>query len=264
MSINIDLTKQTAVIYGAGRGIGEAIATELAKAGATVYIADLILENCEALSNRLNEQGFNTKACKCDVSSYEEVDAVMAQAEAETGRLDIVINNAGIVTLDSFLDTPISDVEKLINVNLMGANNGCQASVKRMQKYNHGKIVNTSSFAGRHALPEGFAHYGMTKAGVIYLTQAAAYAGADYNINVNAVCPGIIRTPMWESILDNYENSGADRETSWKESLKHFIPLARGDQKPEDIAYTVLFLCSEYANHITGQSINVDGGAAMN
>ena len=156
-------------------------------------------------------------------------------------------------------------ISKLIDTNLMGANNGCQAAIKQMIKLGTpGKIVNTSSFAGRQAMKEGFAHYGMTKAGVIYLTQAAAYAGAPYNINVNAVCPGIIRSDMWESILDSYVESGLDREESWKESLKHFIPLARGDQKAEDIAYTVAFLCSEFADHITGQSINVDGGAAMN
>lgn len=132
-----------------------------------------------------------------------------------------------------------------------------------MQKYNHGKIVSTASFAGRHAMKEGFAYYGMTKAAIIYLTQAAAYAGADYNINANSVCPGIIRTPMWEKILDSYVAAGQDRETSWKESLKHFIPLERGDQKSEDIAYAVLFLCSEYADHITGQALNIEGGASM-
>lgn len=128
---------------------------------------------------------------------------------------------------------------------------------------NSGKIVNISSFAGRRALQAGFAHYGITKAGGIYLTQAAAYAGAPYNVNVNSVCPGIIRSAMWEEILDSFENSGLDRETSWKENLKAFIPLARGDQKAIDIAYTVAFLCSEYADHITGQAINVDGGASI-
>ena len=99
---------------------------------------------------------------------------------------------------------------------------------------------------------------------MIYLTQAAAFAGAPYNINVNAICPGIIRTPIWEEILDNYAAAGMDRETSWKESLKTFIPLERGDQKEQDIAYAVAFLCSEYADHTTGQAINVDGDAAMN
>ena len=127
-----------------------------------------------------------------------------------------------------------------------------------------GKIANIASFAGRHALKQGFAHYGMTKAATIYLTQAAAFADPPYNININAICPSIIRTPMWEEILDNYAEAGMDREASWKDSLKTFIPLESGDQKEQDIAYAVTFLCSEYADHITGQSINVDGGAAMN
>ncbi len=207
--------------------------------------------------------GYKGKSVKCDVSSYSDVDAVMEKAEKETGRLDIVINNAGIVTLGSFLETTQEEIKKLIDVNLMGTSNGLQAAIKRMQKYNHGKIVSISSFAGRHAMKEGFAYYGMTKSAVIYLTQAAAYTGADYNINVNSICPGIIRTPMWEKILDSYVEAGQDRETAWKQNLKHFIPLERGDQKSEDIAYAVLFLCSEYANHITGQALNVDGGASM-
>ena len=261
--MNINLNGQTAVVYGAGRGIGEAIASELAKAGAKVYIADLIKENCDHVVEVLKEAGYESVAVACDVSKFDQVDAVMEQAEKETGRLDIVINNAGIVALGSFLDTTQEEISKLINVNLLGTSNGLQAAVRRMQKYNHGKIVSTASFAGRHAMKEGFAYYGMTKAAIIYLTQAAAYAGADYNINVNSICPGIIRSAMWEKILDSYEDAGEDRETSWKESLKHFIPLERGDQKAEDIAYAVVFLCSEYADHITGQALNVDGGASM-
>jgi len=261
--MKIDLTNQTAVVYGAGRGIGEAIATELAKAGAKVYVADLIEENCKHVCEVLKEQGYEGVPVACDVSKFDQVDRVMEKAERETGRLDIVINNAGIVTLGSFLDTTQDEISKLINVNLMGTSNGLQCGVRRMQKYGHGKIVSTASFAGRHAMKEGFAYYGMTKAAIIYLTQAAAYAGADYNINVNSICPGIIRSAMWEKILDSYVEAGLDRETSWHDSLKHFIPLERGDQKAEDIAYAVLFLCSEYADHITGQALNVDGGASM-
>lgn len=262
--MNIDFSGQTAVIFGAGRGIGQAIATELAKAGAKVYVGDLILENAEQVKNELIDAGYQAEAVAVDVSNYAQVDAVLEQAEKETNRLDIVINNAGIVLLSSFVDATPEEVDKIIKINLVGTNNGCQAAIKRMIPYNHGKIVNTASFAGRHALQAGFAHYGMTKSGVIYLTQAAAYAGADHNINVNSICPGIIRSAMWEKILDSYEIAGQDREASWKESLKNFIPLSRGDQKPEDIAYTVMFLCSQYADHITGQAINVDGGASMN
>ncbi len=263
MTMDINLSGQTAVVYGAGRGIGEAIVKQLAEVGANVYIADLILENCEHVRDKLLKLGYKAHAVACDVSKIEEVDAVLKFAEEQTNRLDIVINNAGIVRLDSFLDTSQEDIKRLVDVNIMGANNGCQCAIRRMKKYNQGKIVNTSSFAGRRALKAGFAHYGMTKAGIIYLTQAAAYTGADYNINVNAICPGIIRSQMWEKILDSYEDSGQDREVAWKESLKQFIPLARGDQKAEDIAYSVLFMCSKYADHITGQSLNVDGGASM-
>ena len=261
--MNIRLNGQTAVVYGAGRGIGEAIVRQLALAGAKVYVADLIKENCDHVVDSLKQQGCQGVAVRCDVSKFDQVDAVMEQAEQETGRLDIVINNAGIVTLGSFLETTQEEIGKLISVNLMGASNGLQAGVRRMQKYGHGKIVSTASFAGRHAMKEGFAYYGMTKAAIIYLTQAAAYAGADYNINVNSICPGIIRTPMWEKILDANVAAGEERETSWHNNLKHFIPLERGDQKPEDIAYAVLFLCSPYADHITGQALNVDGGASM-
>ena len=262
--MKVEFLGKTAVVFGAGRGIGEAIAREMASAGAKVYVADLIKENSTGVCNKLRADGFLAEACEVDVTDYERVDAVFVRAIKETGRLDIVINNAGIVGLNSFLDTGEEEIRRLIDVNLMGINNGCQAAIKHMIELGHsGKIVNIASFAGRRALKQGFAHYGMTKAAVIYLTQAAAFAGAPYNINVNSVCPGIIRTPMWEKILDSYAESGMDRETSWKESLKTFIPLERGDQKPEDIAYTVAFLCSEYADHITGQAINVDGGASM-
>ncbi len=264
MSMDINLENQTAVVFGAGRGIGKAIAEELAKAGAVVYVADLILENCLLVKNELTSKGYKALACQVDVSDYNQVEGILKTAERETGKLDIVVNNAGIVSLTPFLDTTTEEFQKLININLIGVNNGLQSAIKIMKKYGHGKIVSTSSFSGRHALQAGFAHYGTTKAGVIYLTQAGAYAGADYCINVNAVCPGIIRTPMWEKILDNYVAQGKDREEAWQESLKNFIPLALGDQKPEDIAYAVLFLCSKYADHITGQSLNVDGGAAMN
>lgn len=256
---------KTAVVFGASRGIGASIAEEIARAGAKVYLSSRSESGCSATRDKLRAEGFAAESMVADVSNYEAVDSVLVKAIEDTGRLDIVVNNAGIVGLNSFLDTSEEEVRKLVDINILGVNNGCQAALKHMIELGiSGKIVNNASFAGRHALPQGFGHYGMTKAAVIYLTQAAAYAGAAYNINVNAVCPGIIRTPMWEEILDNYVASGLDRETSWKDSLKTFIPLERGDQKAEDIAYAVMFLCSEYADHITGQSLNVDGGASMN
>lgn len=255
---------KTAVVFGGSRGIGKAIAVELAKAGATLYIASRQLANAVQTCDELKALGYNAVAEAVEVTDYAQVDGFLEKAQKETGQLDIVINNAGIVGTTPYLDATPEEIQRLFDVNVMGVNHGCQAAIKRMIPAEGGKIVNIASFAGRRAMRAGFAHYGMSKSAVIYLTQAAAYAASPYNINVNAVCPGIIRTDMWEQILDAMlEGNDRDREEVWKESLDTFIPLARGDQKPEDIAYTILFLCSTYADHITGQSVNVDGGGSM-
>lgn len=262
--MNIRFDGKVAVVFGAAGGIGEAIVTLFAEGGAIVYIADYNLENAKKISEKLNALHYKTKPVKVDVSKDSEVNAVIKLVVAENNKIDIVVNNAGIVGLNSYLETTSEEFKRLLDVNLIGVDNGTKAALAEMIKQNDGKIVNVSSFAGRHALESGFAHYGITKAGVIYLSQAAAYAGAPYNVNVNSICPGIIRSPMWEEILDSFEKGGLDRETSWKENLKRYIPLARGDQKAIDIAYSVAFLCSEYADHISGQALNVDGGASMN
>lgn len=265
MKMTIDLSNQTAVIFGAGRGIGEMIARQLAYAGAKVYVADIQQDNCEHVKQSLIAEGYQAEAATCDVRDIASIDAVLELAEQETGRLDIVVNNAGIDCTAPFLDCSQEEIMRVISINQMGPNNGMQAAIRRMIKYGHGKIVNTSSFAGRRDMPHGmgFGHYGWTKAAINYITQSAAFAGADYNINVNCVAPGIVLTKMWEDILDDDVKNGKDREEAWKEHLKNYIPLARGAQLPEDIAYSVVFLCSKYADHITGQVLYVDGGASV-
>jgi len=210
--MEIRLDGKTAVVFGGSRGIGRAIAWELARAGATVYIGNRQQKNAEKTRRELEEAGIRAAAGAVEVTDYAQVDAFLERAEKETGRLDIVVNNAGIVGTGAFLETGQEEIRRLVEVNQLGVNNGCQAALKRMIPRREGKIVNTSSFAGRRAMRAGFAHYGMTKAAVIYLTQAAAYAGGPYNVNVNCVCPGIIRTDMWETILDAMVgDSGRDR-----------------------------------------------------
>ena len=216
----------------------------------------------------MNGLGYKSAYGVVEVTDYNQVDAFLEKAQSETGKLDIVVNNAGIVGCMPFLDADNNEVHRLLNTNVMGANNGTQAALKRMIPLKGGKIVNISSFTGHRAVKNpgdgGFPHYGMTKAAVLYMTQSAAYAGSKHNVNVNSVCPGIVRTDMWEEVLDSMvAASGRDREVIWKECLENFIPLARADQKAEDIAYAVLFLSSTFADHITGQSLNVDGGASM-
>lgn len=267
-AINLRFDGKTAVVFGGSRGIGKAIVDGLAEGGAkVVYIGDLLKEDAQQTADALNKAGYKVVVEKVDVRDYDQVEKLLQRAKKETGQLDIVVNNAGIVGTTPFLEATTEEIKNLIDVNVMGVNNGCQAALKVMIP-NEGKIVNTSSFVGHHAMREGFPHYGMSKTCVIYLTQAAAYAGAPYNINVNAICPGIIRTLMWEEVLDDMtkgvtKDRAAAREAKWKENVEHFIPLKRGAQTSEDIAYATLFLCTPYADQITGQELNVDGGAAM-
>jgi NAD(P)-dependent dehydrogenase (short-subunit alcohol dehydrogenase family) len=262
--MDIRFDGKTAVVFGGSRGIGRAISIELAKGGATVYVASRQAQNAEKTCNEIVAMGLKAAFAAVEVSDFEQVDGFLARAEKETGRLDIVINNAGIIYTAPFLDAKTENIKRLIDVNILGVNNGTQAAIKRMIPYGEGKIVNVSSFTGRRPAGAGFPHYGMTKAAVLYLSETAAYTAAPHKINVNTVCPGIIRTDIWEEILDDLSAaSGGDREEIWKDCLAQYIPLARGDQKSEDIAYAALFLCSEFADHITGHAIYVDGGAAM-
>lgn len=266
--MDIRFDGKTAVVFGGSRGIGKAVAMEFAKSGAIVYLASRQEQNAKKTCEEINGLGYKATYGVAEVSEYAQVDAFLEKAQAETGKLDIVVNNAGVVGTRPFLGADCDEVRRLLDTNVIGANNGTQAALKRMIPLKGGKIVNMSSFTGHRGVKNpgdsGFPHYGMTKAAVLYLTQCAAYTGSKHNINVNSVCPGIIRTDMWEQVLDSMVAvSGRDREVIWKECLEGFIPLARADQKSEDIAYAVLFLCSQFADHITGQSLNVDGGASM-
>ena len=243
--MEIDLSGQTAVVFGSGKGIGAVVSEQLAQAGAMVYLASRTEANCIKVMEKITENGGKASAAACDVSDIEQVNEVLQKAEEETGRLDIVINNAGIDCVTPFVECSQEEIMRVIMTNQMGVNNGLQCALRRMKKYGH-----------------GFGHYGMTKAAVNYLTQTAAFAGADYNINVNAVGPGIVKTKMWEDILDTDEADGKNREQTWEEYQKKYIPLARGAQSHEDIGYMMLFLCSKYADSITGQVIYVDGGAS--
>lgn len=263
--MEINFKDQTAVVFGAGKGIGAVAAKMLAEAGASVYVASRTKANCINVKDEIIQDGGKAVAIACDVSDINQVDAVLEQAEKDTGRLDIIINNAGIDCVTPFVDCSSEEIMRVVMTNQIGVNNGLQCGLRRMKKYNQGKIVTTTSFAGRRDLPHGlgFGHYGMTKAAVNYITGSAAFDGADYNINVNAVAPGIVLTKMWEDILDTAEKEGKNRDEAWKEYLDTYIPLARGAQTSEDIVYTMLFLCSPYADHITGQIIYVDGGATL-
>ena len=153
--MEIDLSGQTAVVFGSGKGIGAVVSEQLAQAGAMVYLASRTEANFIKGMEKITENGGKASAAACDVSDIEQVNEVLQKAEEETGRLDIVINNAGIDCVTPFVECSQEEIMRVIMTNQMGVNNGLQCALRRMKKYGHGKIVTTTSFAGRRDLPHG-------------------------------------------------------------------------------------------------------------
>lgn len=257
--VSINLEKQTAIVTGAGRGLGRAISLKLAEAGAIVMVADLLMENAEEVVEEIKANGGNAKAFQIDVTDQAAVTELIDSVVADYGKLDILVNNAGYNVIKLFEDSDISEFNKLVNINLKGVYHGCRAAVKHMIKQGGGKIVNTSSQAGKAPF-DYHSMYSATKFGVIGMSQVMAKELGKYNINVNCICPGIVRTEMWEQNLreyDGYDNS-VDPETRWGRVVAN-IPMKR-PQEPEDMANAVLFLCSDLAKNISGQALNINGG----
>ncbi|AHL71382.1 MULTISPECIES: 3-oxoacyl-[acyl-carrier-protein] reductase [Bacillus] len=245
------LTNKTAVVTGASRGIGRSIAIDLAKKGANVVVnysgneakANEVVDEIKALG----QQAF---AFKADVSNAEEVQALMKQAVDTFGSIDILVNNAGITKDNLLMRMKENEWDDVININLKGVFNCTKAVTRQMMKQRSGRIINVASVVGVCGNP-GQANYVAAKAGVIGLTKTTAKELASRHITVNAVAPGFISTDMTDKLDENVQT----------EMLKQ-IPLARFGA-PEDISNVVVFLASEGAGYITGQTIQVDGGMVM-
>ena len=235
---------KVAIVTGSGRGIGLGIATALAKEGCNVVISDIDQATSEQAAQEMLKLGVKSLAIKCDVSNKVEVDNLIAKTIEAFGRLDILVNNAGIFPFTSFMDMKESDWDRVMNVNLKSIFLCSQSAVKVMKEGS--KIVDISSIASFVGF-EGLTHYCASKGGVNSLVRALALELASKKINVNAVAPGGINTP------------GAAAPEEIKKQTIAAIPLARMGE-PEDIANAVVFLASEKANYITGQTIVVDGG----
>lgn len=238
------LKGKSAIVTGAGQGIGEGIAKVLAKDGAEVLVADLNIEHAEKVAVDINADGGKAIAIKCDVSIKSEVDAMVEKAISEFGKLDILVNNAGIYPFKPFLELTEEDWGKVMDVNLKSNFLCTQAAALKMPEGS--KIVSIASIAAYVGF-EGLAHYCATKGGMIAATRAIALELAKKKINVNCVAPGAIQTP-----------GAAGAEEQMKQTIS-MIPAARMGQ-PEDIANAVAFLVSDRADYITGQTLIVDGG----
>lgn len=258
------LSGRTAVVTGGGRGLGKAIALEFARSGAAVCIGDIAAREAAAAAEEIKVLGVAGDWLETDVADPEHMEALMERAMRLTGKLDILVSVAGIVINDPFLDGSADGIRRAMDINILGLINAGQSALRRMMPERSGRIVNIASVAGRIGCGERHPFYSMTKAAALNITQTMAKVAAPYNINVNAVCPGIIMTDMWKSILEyRHEETGRSREDIWREATQERILLGR-PQEPIDIANAVLFFCSEGGRNITGQALNVCGGIQLN
>lgn len=248
------LSGKTAIITGASKpsGIGRAIAIAFASQGADIVVADLepLIEQAQSLVKEIEAIGRKAIAVPTNVTKGADAESLVEQAVSEFGKVDILVNNAGITRDGLLMRMKEEDWDSVMAVNLKGVFNCTKAVIKPMIKARTGRIVNIASVVGIIGNP-GQANYSASKAGVIGFTKTMARELASRSINVNAIAPGFIQTDMTHVLSDDA-----------KGKLSSQIPLGILG-KPEDIANTAVFLCSDLSSYITGQVINVDGGMVM-
>ncbi len=252
-------TNKVAIITGSAQGIGRAIALRLAQDGYDVVISDLKQEKIDETTKEFIASGHTAYAITADVSKREEQFALVEKTVEEFGRLDLFVNNAGIVQINSLLNVTEEELNAIYSINVFGTLYGIQAAAETMKQQDFkGKIVNACSIAG-YTAPPLLGVYSSTKYAVRSLTQSAAKELAQFNINVNAYCPGIVGTSMWDKIDDEMTTQmGTERGAAFNEFIKG-ITLGRPSE-PEDVANFVSYLASSDSDYMTGQCIMIDGG----
>lgn len=244
------MENKVAVVTGSGRGIGKAIALKLAQDKMNIVICDIDDDSINTAVKQIEQTGVKAIAVKVDVTNSEQVAQLFDEAMKAFGRVDVLVNNAGITRDNLLIRMHESEWDAVIAVNLKGSFNCLKAAAKIMMKQRSGKIVNVSSVVGVMG-NVGQANYAASKGGLISLTKSAAKELAARNITVNAVAPGYIETDMTKNLHDDV-----------KQAFLNLVPLKRPGQ-PEDIANVVSFLVSPAADYITGQVIHIDGGMVM-
>jgi 3-oxoacyl-[acyl-carrier protein] reductase len=246
----MNLEGRVALVTGASQGIGRACAEALAEAGAQIALASRDLERLGAVADKIQDRGKKTLSLSLDVSSPESVKAAVAKTLDTWGKIEILVNNAGITRDNLIMRMKPEDWEAVLRTNLNGAYHCIQAVINGMVRQRYGRIINIASVVAQAGNP-GQANYVASKAGLIGLTKAVATEVASRNITVNAVSPGFIATPMTEKLPE-----------AVRQKILSMIPLGRMGTDRE-VAYAVRFLASEEAAYITGHVLSINGGMYM-
>ena len=255
------LENRVTIVTGGAKGMGRGIALKFAQEGCDVVVNALHIEGAEKVAEEVRSLGRRSLAIKADISNNTEVKAMVADTIKEFGKIDILVNNAGGVTGVQGGDTNTAteeDWDKVLNVNLKGAFLVCMAVIPHMKEKKYGKIINLSSM-GAVSPAVSVLHYHSAKAGILGLTLNLAFELAPQNIYANAIVPGPVETPFWDSL----QPPGPERDAFFAALVKKEVPLGRMGT-PEDIAGPALFLASGLSDYVTGQIIYVAGGQPLN
>lgn len=269
MVVDRSLDGKVSVVTGAGGQIGEGIASELAAAGSDIVIADVNIldtkhsqqssqevggvERAREVANRIKDYGQRAHIVECDVTKNDQVQAMIEEAVSKFGQLDVLANNAGIITVAPVEEMEEDEWDSVMDVNVKGQFLVARAAIPHLKEAS-GTIINTASIAGKIGAAE-LGHYCASKHAVVGLTKSLALELAEDDVTVNTICPGIVETPMWEQILT------PSLDESYGETIDRAIPLGR-DQTPEDIGKLAVFYATN--RNVTGQAVAVDGGILQN
>ena len=259
----MDFEGKVALVTGGGRGIGKAAAMKFAEGGADIVIADIDPQTAKDTSEEISAVGRNSISISLDIGDISQIQSMLDEAVSKLGSVDILFNNAGLTRHISFFDIEEKHWDQINRVNAKGAFFCMQKIGSQMVKQRTGgRIINTASIAGKGYRRASNAAYAASKGAVIAMTHSAASVLAEHDINVNAICPGIVQTDMLSNILSLRSTEVGLSIDAVKEMMTEEIPLGRPNDA-DDVAALAVFLAGPGSRNITGQAFNVDGGMIM-